>query len=123
MSKHKVKCKCCGMMMVPKTIFSRGFYGGWGVWLGGGNPVSTYCPFCLSEGWDGVKLPVERTTGAKFLLAGQIAFTLLIINGLLAWGLTHYLAVDNSSFIYTAIEWMLVILGFAAYQKYKFTSK
>lgn len=54
MSSHDVvKCQCCGKMMVPKTIFSRGIYGGWGWWIGGGRPVSSCCPFCLSESWDG----------------------------------------------------------------------
>ncbi|MDX1296670.1 MAG: hypothetical protein R3260_00305 [Pseudomonas sp.] len=58
----KVQCKCCGMMMVPKTIFSPGIYGGWGWRIGGGRPVSNCCPFCLSESWDGAATDVRTST-------------------------------------------------------------
>lgn len=31
MSNDKVKCQCCGKMMVPRVIFSRGWYIGGGI--------------------------------------------------------------------------------------------
>lgn len=122
-SKHRVECKCCGMMMVPKTIFSRGFYGGWGVWLGGGSPLASYCPFCLNEAWDGVKVPVEKSTGAKFALVTQLAFALLVVNGLVTWLLEAVFYTAPGSFIFTASEWALVLIGVAFYQKLKFKSQ
>lgn len=51
MANDKVKCQCCGKMMVPRVVFSRGWYIGWGVRVGGGRPESNVCPFCLSEDW------------------------------------------------------------------------
>lgn len=53
MSNDKVKCQCCGKMMVPRVVFSRGWYVGWGVRIGGGRPKYNICPFCLSEDWRG----------------------------------------------------------------------
>lgn len=122
MSRHKVECQCCGMMMVPKTIFSRGFYGGWGVWLGGGYPLSSYCPFCLSEGWNGVKVPVEKPPAAKLLLLWKIVFAIFFLNGLLAWFLEEIVMLEPSSFIFTLSEWLMLLLGVAAYQKLKFST-
>lgn len=51
MANDKVKCQCCGKMMVPRVVFSRGWYIGWGVRVGGGRPENNVCPFCLSEDW------------------------------------------------------------------------
>ena len=55
MSDSKVKCQCCGKVMTPTVLKSRGVFVGWeyGWWFGGGKPVSSCCPFCLSEEWDG----------------------------------------------------------------------
>lgn len=52
MSNDKVKCQRCGKMMVPRVVFSRGWYLGWGLRLGGVRPKSNICPFCLSEDWN-----------------------------------------------------------------------
>lgn len=46
----KVECQCCRKMMVPKVITSAPFYVS-GVPLGGGDPESSVCPFCLSPKW------------------------------------------------------------------------
>ena len=51
MANDKVKCQCCGKMMVPRVVFSRGWYIGWGLRVGGGRPESNICPFCLSDRW------------------------------------------------------------------------
>lgn len=80
-SHDSVKCQCCGKMMVPKTIFSRGFYGGWGWWLGGGRPVSSCCPFCLSERWDGSSPDVREAVWYQALgvvLAFLFTFMVLV---------------------------------------------
>ncbi|WP_412765578.1 hypothetical protein [Pseudomonas sp. NGC7] len=45
-----VECQCCRKMMVPKVITSAPFYVS-GVPLGGGDPESSVCPFCLSPKW------------------------------------------------------------------------
>ncbi|AHW72822.1 TPA: hypothetical protein ACL1SD_001188 [Pseudomonas aeruginosa] len=46
----KVECQCCKRMMVPKIITSAPLYVS-GVPLGGGDPESSVCPFCLSPKW------------------------------------------------------------------------
>lgn len=46
----KVECQCCKRMMVPKVITSAPLYVS-GVPLGGGDPESSVCPFCLSPKW------------------------------------------------------------------------
>jgi hypothetical protein len=78
-SRDLVKCQCCGKMMVPTTIFSRGLYGGWGWRIGGGRPVSNCCPFCLSENWEDGKVNLRNTTGFR-LLALVLSF-LFILTG------------------------------------------
>jgi hypothetical protein len=46
----KVECQCCKKMMVPKVITSAPFYIS-GVPVGGRDPESSVCPFCLSPKW------------------------------------------------------------------------
>ena len=46
----KVKCQCCKKMMVPKVVTSAPFYIN-GVPVGGREPESSVCPFCLSQKW------------------------------------------------------------------------
>lgn len=46
----KIECQCCKRMMVPKVITSAPLYVS-GVPLGGGDPESSVCPFCLSPKW------------------------------------------------------------------------
>ena len=38
-----VTCQCCGNTMIPRTSYTRCF---WGY-----TPLSNHCPFCLSENW------------------------------------------------------------------------
>lgn len=40
-----VICHNCGKVMVPRTRYSRSFFGY--------APSGNHCPFCLSENWDG----------------------------------------------------------------------
>lgn len=110
-------------MMVPKSVLSRGIPGGWGIYFGGGNPIASYCPFCLSEGWDGIKVPVEKTPGEKFVLLGKVVFVLILVNGLLKVVLETLVKDDPNSFVFTAAEWSLVLIGCAMYQRYKYKSK
>lgn len=46
----KVECQCCKKMMVPKVITSAPFYIS-GIPVGGCDPESSVCPFCLSPKW------------------------------------------------------------------------
>ena len=50
MSKHKVECQCCKMMMVPKVVSSAPVYLS-GMPLSGSEPEYSVCPFCLSPKW------------------------------------------------------------------------
>ena len=84
MSASKVQCQCCGKMMVPTVLRSRGLFVGWqyGWWFGGGKPVSSCCPFCLSEEWDG-KRDIRETMmwrHAGFILS-IVAFFLIFLAG------------------------------------------
>lgn len=46
----KVECQCCKRMMIPKVITSAPFYIS-GIPMGGRDPESSVCPFCLSPKW------------------------------------------------------------------------
>ena len=46
----KVKCQCCKKIMVPKVVTSAPFYIN-GIPVGGRDPESSVCPFCLSQKW------------------------------------------------------------------------
>lgn len=50
MRNDKVECQCCKKMMVPKVVTSAPFYIS-GVPVGGRDPESSVCPFCLSPKW------------------------------------------------------------------------
>jgi len=71
----KVLCQCCGKMMVPKVILSRGLYSWYGWGFGGGKPESSCCPFCLSTTWEG--LPTGN--GWRF-----IAWSLIVVGAALS---------------------------------------
>lgn len=58
----KVLCQCCGKMMVPRSVLSNGLFISGGAWIGRRKPVSSFCPFCLSEEWHGIK-PSLRESG------------------------------------------------------------
>lgn len=120
MSRREVKCRCCGMMMVPKSVLSRGIPAGWGMYFGGGKPIASYCPFCLSEGWDGIKVAVEKTPSEKIALLIKIVFILLMVSSLLRVAIEMLNPERDSAFIYTIMEWALVIIGIAMYQRHKY---
>lgn len=62
MRNDKVECQCCKKMMVPKVITSAPFYIS-GVPIGGRDPESSVCPFCLSPKW--MLTEDQVLTGAK----------------------------------------------------------
>jgi len=122
MSKTKVMCQCCGMMMVPKTIFSRGFYGGWGWWVGGGRPVSSCCPFCLSENWGDATAPVEKSVSAKSALLVKV-----FLIGAMGYGVfrlfgEEVLRLDLSGSIDMIAQWAFVLFAIALYRRHKKTN-
>lgn len=81
-----VKCQCCGKLMVPRTIFTRGLYGGWGWWVGRGRPVGSCCPFCLSEDWVGLA-PASSGIAWHGLAALVVAlFSIFLLAMLIMWG-------------------------------------
>ena len=67
MSKHKVECKCCGMMMVPRVISTRGISAG--LFRVGEGETKTVCPFCESEYWRSGQKP-----GFARLLLGSTGY-------------------------------------------------
>lgn len=94
MSNDKVQCKCCGMSMVPRTIFSRGLYAGWGWRIGGGRPVSSCCPFCLSENWDTGQTNVRTTTWFRLMTLGLSFLSLFVGFGILNFVNDRFFAGD-----------------------------
>lgn len=62
MRNDQVECQCCKKMMVPKVVTSAPFYIS-GVPIGGRDPESSVCPFCLSPKW--MLTEDQVLTGAK----------------------------------------------------------
>lgn len=84
-SGSRVKCCQCGMMMIPRAIYDNKF----SVFT---TPVSSHCPFCLSERWRkevdmksglGLKEYFELSPSAGWVFLGIFVF---IIVGNLAGG-------------------------------------
>lgn len=73
----QVFCKCCNRRMVPRVIFSRSVLGGWGWRIGGGEPISNCCPFCLSQHWDASVQP-SSLRGSVLMKALSIPLTLIM---------------------------------------------
>ena len=79
----KVKCRCCGIMIVPRVIMERSIYVE-GVQVGGDKPLKSICPFCLSEEWNGKprKGLLARIRRDAILGLRAIALELSIIGGI-----------------------------------------
>ncbi len=73
----RVLCNRCKRMMVPRVIFSRSVAGGWGWRIGGGKPISSCCPFCLSEHWD-VAVQPSPLRGSVLMKVLSIPLTLIM---------------------------------------------
>ena len=84
MRNDKVECQCCKKMMVPKVVTSAPFYIS-GVPVGGRDPESSVCPFCLSPKWmlteqhvlTGAKANAEFFGIMVFLLINIVVFARL----------------------------------------------
>lgn len=77
MRNDKVECQCCKMMMVPKVVTSAPFYI-CGVPIGGRDPESSVCPFCLSPKW--MLTEDQVLTGAKANVEFFGIMVLVLIN-------------------------------------------
>ena len=123
MSNTKVTCQCCGKSMVPTTIFSRGIYGGWGWRIGGGRPVSSCCPFCLSENWDDATKPVDKTVFQKTILVVTLCLFAYLGHWVLTFFLNDVLMIGSSPWLDTASQWLFVALAIFLYHRHKFEPK
>ncbi|MFU5648555.1 hypothetical protein ACM7UU_24850 [Pseudomonas aeruginosa] len=77
MSNHMVQCQCCKKMMIPKVITRAPFYIS-GVPIGGRDPESSACPFCLSPNW--MLTEQQVLTGAKANYEFFGIMVLLLVN-------------------------------------------
>ena len=77
MRNDKVECQCCKKMMVPKVVTSAPVYIS-GVPVGGRDPESSVCPFCLSPKW--MLTEQQVLTGAKANAEFFGIMVLLLIN-------------------------------------------
>lgn len=100
----KVKCQCCMKMMVPKVVTSAPFYIN-GIPVGGREPESSVCPFCLSQKWMLTENQVLAAGKANAEFYGIMVLALVNIAafarfGELAGGMT--LTVSVASFLLRA---------------------
>ena len=100
----KVKCQCCKKMMVPKVVTSVPFYIN-GIPVGGRDPESSVCPFCLSQNWMLTEHQALAAGKANAEFYGIMVLALVNIAafarfGELAGGMT--LAVSVASFLLRA---------------------
>ncbi len=109
----RVLCNRCKRMMVPRVIFSRSIAGGWGWRIGGGKPISSCCPFCLSEHWDVVVEP-SPLRGSVLMKVLSIPLTLIMFT--LLFGASNELAsyMDGSAIV----QWIGVIGSVVATYKF-----
>jgi hypothetical protein len=100
----KVKCQCCKKMMVPKVVTSVPFYIN-GIPVGGRDPESSVCPFCLSQKWmltENQALAAGRANAEFYgiMVLAMVNIVAFARFGELAGGMT--LAVSVASFLLRA---------------------
>jgi len=100
-------------MMVPRVIFSRSVLGGWGWRIGGGEPISNCCPFCLSEHWDA---PIQPSSLRGGVLMKVLSIPLTLIMFTLLIGFSNEIA--DSLGGSPAVQWIGVISSFVATYKF-----
>nr|QHU24403.1 hypothetical protein [Pseudomonas aeruginosa] len=120
MKNDKVLCRRCGKMMVPKVILSRGVYGGYGWWIGGGRPVSSCCPFCLSENWDDSSRPEHRSPPEKICLVILILLGVTSVGEVFRYIAGDLLGLALSDGFEMVLGWGLIIVGIIVYRKFRF---
>lgn len=109
----RVLCNRCKRMMVPRVIFSRSVAGGWGWRIGGGKPISSCCPFCLSEHWD-VAVEPSPLRGSVLMKVLSIPLTLIMFTLLI--GTTNELA--NYMGGSPIVQWISMIGSIVATYKF-----
>lgn len=109
----QVLCQCCNRMMVPRVIFSRSISGGRGWRIGGGKPISSCCPFCLSEHW-GAAVQPSPIRGSFLMKVLSIPLTLIMFAVLIG----AFSQVSNSLGGSMVLEWVGIIVAFVATYKF-----
>lgn len=119
----KVKCQCCGMMMVPAVTRTKGVFVGWqwGWRYGAGEVNGSVCPFCMSENWDDATKPVHRPISQKFKLLAVVALAASLAYGVFTYVGTDLLGLEFGRLFQTIAEWSFVILAIAFYRRYRVT--
>lgn len=104
MSAHKVECKCCGMMIVPRVITTRGIVAG--LFRVGEGESHSVCPFCLSRDWAS---GYEKSL-LKSLLSSAVGWYLIVAVGIIA---QLYLIKTISGLIgdYPDVVFWLIMVG------------
>lgn len=106
--------------MVPKVILSRGVYGGYGWRIGGGRPVSSCCPFCLSENWDDSSRPEHRSPPEKICLVILILLGVTSVGEVFRYIAGDLLGLALSDGFEMFLGWGLIIVGIIVYRKFRF---
>ncbi|MFG3692200.1 hypothetical protein ACGFZ6_02270 [Stutzerimonas stutzeri] len=104
-----VLCNRCKRLMIPRVIFSRSVAGRWGWRIGGGNPISNCCPFCLSEHWNAAIEP-SPLRGSNLMRLLSIPLTLIMLSLILG----AFSEVSDYLGGSAIVEWIGVIGAFVA---------
>ncbi|WP_432780723.1 hypothetical protein QZH44_30160 (plasmid) [Pseudomonas corrugata] len=118
MKNDKVLCQCCGKMMVPTVVRSRGLWISWGMRLDG-HVCDSVCPFCLNENWDGGKRPQHRSMAQKTAILLGLMFAVLVIYGL--W--TEYAGIAQvavSKNVSMVGQWAIILGAVLLYRKFRY---
>lgn len=108
----KAICASCKRAMVPRVIFSSGIFGGWGWRVGGGKPISSCCPFCLSEHWEQNHQP-HFLRGSVLMKVLSVPLTLLMF--VLLFAVFEWLSTSLGGS--ALVEWIgVVVTVFAVYK-------
>lgn len=105
----RVICRHCNRMMVPRVIFSRSVPDGRGWRIGGGKPISSCCPFCLSEHWDTSVQP-SQLRGGVLMKVLSIPLTLIMFALLVGAASEVSAHLGGSAFV----EWIGLIAAILA---------
>ncbi|MGC6992091.1 hypothetical protein ACP0J1_25880, partial [Pseudomonas aeruginosa] len=92
----------------------------YGWWIGGGKPVSSCCPFCLSENWDAPSRPEHRSPSEKIFLVILILLGITSVGKVLRYVAGDLLGLTFSSGIEMLLGWVLIIAGIIVYRKFRF---
>lgn len=114
----KVECQCCGKMMVPTVIRSRGVWISWGMRLDG-HVSGSVCPFCLSDNWDGGKRPQHRSMAQKSAILLTLIVSAKVVYGIFT-EFAYMAQITISKDFAMGAQWAIIIGAVLLYRKLRY---